>query len=121
MKILVVDDMENVRKLIRLTLESDGHEVLEAQDGIQAIVVANRCTPDLLITDIVMPNKEGLETIMEFRRIHPDVPIIAISGGGKFNTIDYLPLARKMGASLTLRKPFGPSQIIDAVATATAN
>ena len=110
--------MENIRKLFRQTLEREGHEVLEAEDGVQATILADQCYPDILITDIIMPNKEGLETIMEFTRKHPGVPIIAISGGGLHATIDYLPLAKKMGATLTLKKPFGPSQIMEAVTTA---
>ena len=82
-KILIVDDEEQLRDVLKTVLQDEGHEVVEAGNG-NAAMEQFRLTPtELIITDIVMPDKEGLETIIDFRRIYPQVKIIAMSGGWK--------------------------------------
>ncbi len=115
-RILIIDDDDQVRKIIKLTLISAGFEVMEAQDGKIAMkIFRENPEPDLVITDLIMPEKEGIETIIEIRRDFPDVPIIAISGGGRIDPNDYLYLAEKLGAQKTLEKPFSRKEIVDAV------
>jgi len=113
--ILVVDDDEQMRGLLRAMLGQHDHEVETAADGKAALALVRRNAPDLVITDIVMPEKEGIETIMTIRGDFPDLPIIAISGGGQVDGECYLRMARKLGATSTLAKPFGPDELIDTV------
>ena len=114
-KILVVDDDQAVRSLLARTLTKVGHEVIEADDGIGAMRLFKENMPDLVITDLVMPNKEGLEMILELRGIHPNAHIIAISGGGRCNPASYLEMAKYLGAVRTLSKPIGLEQFITTV------
>ena len=114
-RILVVDDDQQVREMIKLTLERDGYEVVEAGDGNEAIDVYCREEFDLVITDIVMPGKEGIETIMELRGINPKAKIIAISGGGRINPEDYLKWARRFGVTKTFTKPVDRDKLLEAV------
>src|ERR1044072_8376631 len=96
-RILVADDDDMVRKTIRRMLELAGHEVTEAQDGVQCERIAATAKPDIVITDIVMPEQEGIETIRRLRRAHPELNIMAISGGGLSREANYLQTARKLG------------------------
>jgi CheY-like chemotaxis protein len=105
-RILVVDDDDAVREVLGESLEAAGHEVRTAADGGRAIRIAAEWPPDVVVTDIVMPEKEGLETIIELRRTHPAVRIIAISGGGVVGPDDYLVPAEGLGADRCLAKPF---------------
>ena len=115
-RILIIDDDDQVRKMLRLTLSAAGFDVIEAQDGKMVMRIFHQDPlVDLVITDLVMPEKEGIETIIELRRDFPKVPIIAISGGGRIDPYDYLILAKKLGAQITLEKPFSRKEIIDAV------
>jgi CheY-like chemotaxis protein len=100
--ILVVDDDETFRRLLCQTLLRAGHEVLAADDGRGALRLYRQQPADLVITDLIMPEQEGLETILELRRLQPDLKIIAISGGGRMVPGDYLPIARHLGAARTL-------------------
>ena len=114
-KILLVDDEDMTREMIRHALELRGYEVIEASNGDEALRL-NRSSPcPLVITDILMPDKEGLETIMELRREFPDSKIIAISGGGGVGRIDYLEAAQKFGAQATFQKPFELAKLFAAV------
>ena len=113
--LLVIEDDQLVRSVIRRMLEAKGHEVVEAEDGRRGILLYRKKPTDLVITDIVMPTKEGLETIREIRRDFPDVKIIAISGGGRISPNDYLDLAKKFGALRTFVKPFEWEDLISAV------
>ena len=113
--ILVVDDDQAVRSLLARTLTKVGHEVIEAEDGIGALRLFKDHKPDLVITDLVMPNKEGLEMILELRGIHPQTHIIAISGGGRCNPASYLEMAKYLGAARTLSKPIGLEKFITTV------
>lgn len=115
-KILVVDDDEQVRIMLKLTLEREGYGVDEAQDGVDALRKYDPAEHDLIITDIVMPEKEGIETIMELRAGNPDVKIIAISGGGRINPEDYLKWAKRFGVEQTFTKPVDRQELLAAVA-----
>jgi DNA-binding response OmpR family regulator len=114
-RILVVDDDRGIREMLRQFLEKVKYEVLVASDGKEALQLLKDQPADLMITDIVMPEKEGLETIMECRRLSPGIKIIAISGGRKIGEKDYLNVARALGAEKTLLKPFGLKGLLDAV------
>ena len=114
-RILVIDDEDEVRSMLRQMLEHAGHEVSEAVNGAVGIEIYERETSDLIITDIIMPEKEGVETIITLRRSNPALPIIAISGGGRLDATDFLSMAEKLGARHTLTKPFRRDQLLDAV------
>lgn len=114
-EILLVDDDEATRTAIRKVLEVSGYRVMEARNGIEALDRASAHPPALLITDIIMPQKEGIETIREFRKAHPQVKIMAISGGGRVKTADFLEIARKFGASKVMKKPFRTQDFLNAV------
>jgi len=113
--VLVIDDEEPIRRLLRLILTQAGHQVMEAADGNEGIKRLHEHSADVVVTDLVMPNKEGLETIIELKRCFPAVGIIAISGGGHNQPCTYLDLARKFGASHTLEKPLDRQAFLDAV------
>ena len=114
-RILVIDDDVQVRKMLRLTLAAEGFDVVEAQDGKVAMRLFRQDQADLVITDLIMPEKEGIETIIELKRDFPDIKIIAISGGGRIDPKDYLYLAEKLGAQVTLEKPFTRKEVLEAV------
>jgi DNA-binding NtrC family response regulator len=113
--ILVVDDDTNFRQMLAQTLERAGYRVVEAEDGNVALKACETEVPGLVITDILMPEKEGLETIQELRAKYPEVNIIAMSGGGRISPDSYLPLAKSLGAVKTLQKPFRREEVIKAV------
>jgi DNA-binding response OmpR family regulator len=114
-RILVIDDDEDVRTMLRRILEHDGHEVEEAANGAIGTRLFKANPADLVITDIIMPEKEGIETIRDLRREYKDVKIVAISGGGRVGPSDYLNAARMMGAKKTFTKPFSRQEILDCV------
>lgn len=114
-RILVVDDEEIIRFTLRQMLEKAGHEVVEAVNGHEAMKSVKTSRVDLVITDIIMPEKEGIETIVELRRRQPDLKIIAVSGGGRTKTMDYLETAERFGADCALAKPLGREDVLDAV------
>jgi DNA-binding response OmpR family regulator len=114
-RILLVDDEPLVLELFREILVLDQHDVTTAGDGNAAVAALSHGTFDLVITDLVMPDREGLETIMTLRHQYPQLPIIAMSGGGRGNSMDYLDLAAKLGARKTLAKPFSAQVLLDAV------
>jgi YesN/AraC family two-component response regulator len=113
--ILIVDDDEAIRQMLRDMLEREGFDVLDAANGKEALTLFHITHPDLVITNIVMPEKEGLELIRELRKESPDTRIIAISGGGQYGYVDYLEVARTFGAMRTLAKPFARAQLLEAV------
>lgn len=114
-QILLVDDDELLRKMLRITLVKMGYEVREAVNGVQALKLFEQQKPDVVLTDIVMPEKEGLEIIGELRRRDPAVKIVAMSGGGRGNSVDYLKIARVMGAKRVLVKPFSNDDMTRAI------
>ena len=105
-RILVIDDEELVRQVVRQSLKEEGHSVGEAVDGDEGLKKFRENDPDVVITDILMPKKEGIETIQEMRRIRPDVAIIAMSGGGRMRDTSFLFAAKILGADSALEKPF---------------
>lgn len=105
-RIIIADDDQQLRVTLVISLERMGHQVLEARDGNEAVRLVEQEPPDILITDIVMPDKEGLEVISEVRRKFPAVKIIAMSGGGYGNAAGYLKIAHALGANLVIAKPF---------------
>jgi DNA-binding response OmpR family regulator len=114
-RILIIDDDHAVRLTIQVILEHEGHEVICAADGSQGLSMFDRSSPQLIITDIIMPNKEGLETIMQLRGRDPVTPIIAVSGGGRIGSTDFLKMALKVGADEVLSKPFERHDLTAAV------
>lgn len=116
-RILVVDDDDPLRKILSITLARMGHHVVEARNGKEALQLCQAEPPDIVLTDIVMPEKEGIETIGALRRFHPNVKIIAMSGGGSGSASDYLKIAKHLGARVTLAKPFSDQAMAEAIAT----
>ena len=114
-RILVIDDEPQIRTLLREALEIAGHQVLEAGNGKEGLRAYQAQPADLVITDILMPEKEGLECILELRRIDPGVRVFAISGGSRFVQKDVLDLARRFGARRTFWKPFDLERVVGAV------
>ena len=114
-RILVVDDEDQTRELLRELLTEGGYEVIEAADGSIAMTLVRLKPPDLIITDLIMPNQEGLETISEIRKNHPTLGIIAISGGGRIGPESYLAIAERLGASRTFSKPLDVHRMMAAV------
>lgn len=114
-RILVIDDDPDMRESLAKVLEAKGHEVIVAGDGQEGMAAFRAHSPDLVITDLVMPRKEGLETIMELRRDHPNTRIIAMSGGTRHDETVFLRAAQKLGAHRWLQKPFGLDQLLGAV------
>jgi DNA-binding response OmpR family regulator len=113
--ILIVDDDSMVRKLLLKVFQYENYTTLEASDGKSALRIFRDENIDVVITDIVMPDMEGIETISELRKIDPDVKIIAFSGGGSIGPNGYLKIAASMGARYTFQKPFDINELKEAV------
>ena len=101
--------------MVRIALEKMGHTVAQARNGNEALALREKSAFELVITDLIMPDKEGLETIRELIRKDPSTKIIAISGGGRFDASDYLALAKQFGAAYTLAKPFTSAALREVV------
>jgi CheY-like chemotaxis protein len=114
-RILLIEDDDNVRTVLYLTLVHYGHNVVEASNGREGLDRFRETKPDLVITDIVMPEKEGFEVLMKLRRKNPALKIIAISGGGLHNAAHYLHTAKLLGAAKVLAKPFSNETLMAAV------
>lgn len=106
MRVLIVDDNPDLRESLGLLLLRLGYDSEGARDGQQAMEIQRRRPAQIVITDIFMPGKDGIETIEAFRREWPGMRIVAMSGGGTVATQDYLELAPDIGADAVLRKPF---------------
>ncbi|MCB1886077.1 MAG: response regulator [Rhodocyclaceae bacterium] len=119
-RILLVDDDELVRYALAKALRRAGHEVLEAAsgEGVPARVEAESI--EILITDLVMPDQEGIGLIRELRAVSATLPIIAISGGGRVSGEQYLRMAARLGADATLAKPFDHKELLALVARLAA-
>jgi CheY-like chemotaxis protein len=115
--ILVVDDEPGIRELLCLMLEAAGHSVVSAEDGIQAPKVLASQPIQVVITDLLMPERDGLEFITEIRKKFPSVKIIAMSGGGHIARDSYLRIAKNFGAHVLLEKPFSQSGVLGAIET----
>lgn len=110
--ILIIEDNESMLQMMRDLLTRSGYTVFTAVDGMQGLQVFHTHSPDLVITDIIMPDREGLEVIMELTRHQPRPRIIAVSGGGMLEPQTYLFLAEKLGADHVLAKPFRPAELL---------
>jgi DNA-binding NtrC family response regulator len=117
MRVLLIDDEQMVRKIVRKMLERSGHEVTEAENGRLGLEQLKIGTFDLVITDIIMPEMEGVETLMTVREQYPNVKVITMSGGGRTGNIDFLSAAEKLGASAILHKPFTLGSLAAAIET----
>lgn len=109
--ILVVDDEEMIRESLANLFQREGYTVEVAVNGLDALKKFEASHPRVVVMDIVMPEKEGVETIRELRAKSPDVRIIAISGGGRRGNVQFLDVAKKLGADAALAKPFSRAQI----------
>lgn len=114
-KILVIEDDTLTRITLCRIFMKMNYDVVEACNGLMGIKVFEREKPDLVITDLLMPDKEGLETILDLRAKNPSIKIIAMSGGGSTQNMSFLELAEKFGANYKLSKPFKPTDILDLV------
>ena len=114
-RILIIDDEAMIRDLLVKILEREGYETVTASGGKDGIKIHRENPADLIITDLIMPEKDGLETIMELRRDFKDVKIIAMSGGGKIDSETYLQIAKTMGAIETIAKPFDLRELLKTV------
>lgn len=111
-EILVIDDDQTIRSLTRLYLEKAGHSVYEASDGLQGLEMFKKILPDVVLTDIVMPEEEGFKTILEIRRLSSDVPILVITGVKFIGEVDSLYVAEEFGADKGYYKPLDYQQLI---------
>ncbi len=114
-RILIIDDDFFVRDMLERLMRKACFDVETAENGADALRLHRRNPVDLVITDILMPEKEGLETITEFRRFFPGVKVIAISGGGQIGPANYLKMAKLLGADRTFAKPMDTSQLLSTV------
>ena len=121
-QILVADDHKDFRDAVRLLLEQKGHHVVDAVDGKDAVLLCRSLHPDLVILDIFMPKKDGIEAMWQMRDAYMDIKLIIVSAGGesrsgeiKWSTKDALELARQFGANQVLAKPVEPEALLTAV------
>ena len=110
-----MDDDVEFRQMLRTMLEQAGYEVTEAADGKEGMKLFREAPTDLVITDILMPEQDGVETVIELKREFPDAKIIAISAGGRIDSKEYLKLAKRLGATHTFGKPFNRGELLQAM------
>ena len=114
-RILIIDDEPYILLMLKKMLERAGYEVDLASNGREGMAVFEQDSADLVITDIIMPDKEGLELILEMKKKRPELKIIAMSGGGRISPESYLECARHFGAEKVFQKPFRQKEIVSAV------
>ena len=120
-RVLVIDDEEDIRRVFDVMLKNAGHDAVLAVDGHDALQQFERQHFDLVICDLFMPNKEGIETLRELRRLNPAVPVVMMSSGIESASylglaqVDYLAMANGLGATRTIEKPFKYSQLVTLV------
>jgi len=114
--ILLIDDDLQVRSMLKTILEGEGHNVGVAANGIEGVSQYSENRAEVVITDMIMPEKEGIETIKELMELNPEVKIIAMSGGGRVMPGDNMHLARQMGVRYAFKKPFDFDELLRAVA-----
>jgi len=110
--ILIVEDENDLREMLKVSLIRRKFTVLEAENGKDAIIHFKPAVTDLVITDLIMPEEDGLKVIMKLREVKPSLKIIAISGGGKAGPASYLNLAKALGADAVYSKPFSVNEMI---------
>jgi len=120
-RILLVEDDDQLRSMLKFLLTDSGYEAWEAPDGTRVGQMYDQQHFDLVITDLVMPDKDGLEVIIDLRRKNQNMRIIAMSGAGPGSGEVYLKAAQRLGADLTLSKPFGNQEFLEAVCLALEN
>lgn len=113
--VLVIDDDHQQTRFVSKALEIAGFDTMAARDGAEGMMMLREFRPQLVITDLIMPVMEGIETIVEIRRTSPAMKIIAMSGGMRRGGMDFLEAATKLGADATLRKPFRIAELLDVV------
>ncbi|MFP4059759.1 MAG: response regulator [Bacteroidota bacterium] len=109
--ILIIDDEEMIREGLKAALEIEGYNVTTADNGMEISVITESFQPHLIITDIIMPEMDGIEVIIQIRKKLPDTRIIAISGGGRISADNHLKIAEKLGADAVLTKPFSTNEL----------
>jgi len=114
-RILIIDDEEQIRDMLAQMLTREGYQVVHAKNGKEGMKACREQKVDLIITDIIMPEKDGIEMILELRHDFPHLKVIAISGGGRLGPDGYLEMAQKLGAHRTFFKPFNRKEILEAV------
>jgi len=120
-KILVIDDIEAIRHALSIVLEKEGHEVVQAEDGLEGIRRLRESSVDLLITDVLMPGADGIEVIKEVRNAAPGLKVIAMSGGGNRLPAGFsLKMAQAFGAKAVLYKPFENAELVEMVRSVLA-
>jgi DNA-binding response OmpR family regulator len=120
-RILLIEDDHSLRRALRLALEKSGYEVVEAAEGREGLATLKLQPVDLVVTDIIMPGMEGIETITALRKLNPQLKIIAISGGGRSSADDYLRMALQFGAAQVFAKPFEIGTLCSAIAELLGN
>jgi DNA-binding response OmpR family regulator len=114
-RILLIDDDDLVRDSLAIALNLAGHDVSSARNGRDGWKMFSDDRPDIVVTDIIMPEQEGIETIMAMRKVDKVIPIIAMSGGSSIGSATFLDAAQSFGATRVLRKPFGPKELLAAI------
>ncbi len=114
-KILIVDDEIYIREGLKQFLDLEGHETAIASNGSLAIDYLMEHKRDLIITDIIMPEKDGIDVIIKAKELYPEIKIIAISGGGRINAKDHLRIAKQLGADVVLTKPFSTDELLEEI------
>jgi CheY-like chemotaxis protein len=113
--ILIIDDDDSLRDALRRTLHKEGYTIMGASEGGRGLKQLAGQSVDLILLDMFMPDKDGIETIIDLRRTHPEIPIIAMSGGAFRGMVDVLHVAKQLGVRRTLAKPFTREQLLEAV------
>lgn len=115
-KILIIDDNNEFREMLKELLQGSGYEVFDAADGNSGLDICHKDHMDLVISDIIMPAKDGIDVMLELKRDFPDLKIIAISGGGRGNASDYLSVSKMLkNVKYTFRKPFDNEELLKAI------
>ncbi len=114
-RILVIDDDDQVREMLRQMMEHAGHEAVVAPDGEIGMRMYREKPTDIIVTDIIMPEKDGWEAIVELRKEFPDARIIAISGGARLGPYSYLAIAKRFGAQRVFAKPIEKAELLRAI------
>ena len=115
-KIVIVEDDIIIRESLKEILEMNNYEVMAIDSCLDLMKKVNEFKPDVLITDIIMPDKDGIEIIIEAKKVLPNIILIAISGGGRIDSESYLNTAKYLGADATLKKPFSHKELLDCIA-----
>lgn len=114
-KILLVEDDDLVRDMLTQVLQRSSHEVISVTNGEEATECLKKETPDIMVTDIIMPKKSGISLISEVKNRHPNLEVIAISGGGRLDPTGYLDLSETLGASVSFEKPIDNTALLMAI------